>query len=282
MNQEQLPKVPQDEGDEGSRSIIYIEYKSQIKRLVRDLIDLPADSPSIYLDASGIGNNILDDLQLFILPTNTLYLVDLIRLGDAAFSTVGNGEKSLRLVLESKSIPKAGFDIRDLSRLLFRQYNISLAGIYDIQLMELASRKEGQSMKFLAGLAKCIDRDISNSNDRKIRWLNPAQPSYLYVHNNIGHAPKYIMRRVEMFPVLWSLYKQKLDRPKNVMWLHLARQESEQRVHDSKKNAGSYPERQRWGPEVFWDVEQRKAAIGAWNDGKILDKSLGGIEFCDD
>ncbi|KAF0637634.1 hypothetical protein FPSE5266_00727 [Fusarium pseudograminearum] len=282
MNQEPLPKVPQDEGDEGSRSIIYIEYKSQIKRLVRDLIDLPADSPSIYLDASGIGNNILDDLQLFILPTNTLYLVDLIRLGDAAFSTVGNGEKSLRLVLESKSIPKAGFDIRDLSRLLFRQYNISLAGIYDIQLMELASRKEGQSMKFLAGLAKCIDRDISNSDDRKIRWLNPAQPSNLYVHNTMGHAPKYIMRRVEMFPVLWSLYKQNLDRPENAMWLHLARQESEQRVHDSKKNAGRYPERQRWGPEVFWDVEQRKAAIGAWNDGKILDKSLGGIEFCDD
>ncbi|UZP36614.1 hypothetical protein NXS19_004430 [Fusarium pseudograminearum] len=282
MNQEQLPKVPQDEGDEGSRSIIYIEYKSQIKRLVRDLVDLPADSPSIYLDASGIGNNILDDLQLFIPPTNTLYLVDLIRLGDAAFSTVGSGETSLRLVLESKSIPKVGFDIRDVSRLLFRQHNISLAGIYDIQLMELASRNEGQSMKFLAGLAKCIDRDISNSNDRKIRWLNPAQPSNLYVHNNIGHAPKYIMRRVEMFPVLWSFYKQNLDRPKKAMWLHLARQESEQRVHDSKKSAGRYPERQRWGPEVFWDVEQRKAAVGAWNDGKILDKSLGGIEFCDD
>ncbi|KAM0297101.1 hypothetical protein ACHAPM_009970 [Fusarium culmorum] len=282
MNQEPLPKVPKDEGDEDSRSVIYIEYESQIKRLVRNLVDLPADSPSIYLDASGIGNNILAHLHLFILPTNTLYLVDLIRIGDAAFSTVGNGEMSLRLVLESKSIPKVGFDIRDVSRLLFRQHNISLAGIFDVQLMELASRTKGHSMKFFAGLAKCIDRDISNSNDRKIRWLNPAQPSNLYVHNTVGHAPKWVMRRVEMFPVLWSFYKQKLDRPKKAMWLHLARQESEQRVQEAKRNAGSYPERQHWGPEVFWDGEQRKAAIDAWNDGKLLDKSLGGIEFCDD
>lgn len=262
---------------------LYIsKKKSKIERLVRDLVDLPADSPSIYLDASGIGNDTLDGFHLFILPTNTLYLVDLIRLGDAAFSTVGDGEMSLRLVLESKSIPKVGFDIRDLSRLLFRQHNISLAGIYDIQLMELASRTKGQSMKFLAGLAKCIDRDISNSDDRKIRWLNPAQPSNLYVHNTMGHAPKYVMRRVEMFPVLWSFYKQMLDRPKKAMWLHLARQESEQRVHNSKRNVGKYPKRQSWGPEVFWDGEQRKAAIDAWNDGKLLDKSLGGIEFCDD
>ncbi|CAF3433565.1 unnamed protein product [Fusarium graminearum] len=276
MNPEQLPEVPQDKCDEDSRSVIYIIYK------IRELVNLPTDSPSIYLDAADIGNNKLDHLQLFILPTNTLYLVDLIRLSDIAFSAVGACEMSLRLVLESKSIPKVGFDIRDLSRLLFRQHNISLASIYDIQLMELASRKEGQYMKFLAGLAKCIDRDIFNSNDRKIRWLNPAQPSNLHVHNTMGHAPKYIMRRVEMFPVLWSLYKQELDRPKNAMWLHLARQESEQRVYDSKNNAGRYPERQRWTPEVFWDAEQRKAAIDAWNDGKLLDKSLGGIEFCDD
>jgi hypothetical protein len=84
-----------------------------------------------------------------------------------------------------------------------------------------------------------------------------------------------------MFPTLWSVYKRKLNRPKNAVWFHLAQQGSEQRVQDSKKY-GSHPERQRWGPEVFWNNEWRQAAIDAWNDGNLLKERLGGIEFCDD
>jgi exonuclease 3'-5' domain-containing protein 1 len=281
MSQKPLPKPPQDEGDRDGHSVVSIRYKNQLKQLLQDLNELPTDSPSIYLDASGIGSDRLIDLQLLVSPTNTLYLVDVRRLGDIAFSAVGHSEMSLRLILESKDIPKVGFDIRGISRLLFRQFNISLAGIYDLQLMELASRKEGQSMKFLSGLAKCIDQDIPSSNDTKIRWLTPEDTSNLHLYNTFGHVPNSSMKRVEMFPILWSVYKRKLSRPKNAVWLHLAQQESEQRVHDSK-NAGSHLERQRWGPEVFWDNGQRQATIAAWDDGKLLEETSGGIEFCND
>ncbi|KAL9572070.1 hypothetical protein ACKAV7_003787 [Fusarium commune] len=282
MSQQLLPHPPQNESDEDGRSVVSIRYTNQLKQLLRDLNELPTDYPSIYLDASGIGNDRLIDLQLLVPPTNTLYLVDVRRLGDTAFSAVGHSEMSFQLVLESKDIPKVGFDIRDISRLLFRQFNISLAGIYDLQLMELASRKEGQSMKFLSGLAKCIDQDIPSSNGKKIRWLNPEDTSNLHLYNTLGHVRNSSMKRVEVFPTLWSVYKRKLSRPKNAVWFHLAQQESEQRVHDSKKNAGSHPERQRWGPEVFWNNEQRQAAIDAWNDGNLLEERLGRIEFCDD
>jgi exonuclease 3'-5' domain-containing protein 1 len=53
-------------------------------------------------------------------------------------------------------------------------------------------------------------------------------------------------------------------------------------VQDSKKNAGRYPNRKGWGPDVFWDNEQRQAAIDAWKDGKLLDEELGGVESSDD
>ncbi|EWZ78753.1 hypothetical protein BFJ63_vAg14362 [Fusarium oxysporum f. sp. narcissi] len=282
MSQQPLSHPPQNEGGEDGRSVVPIRYKNQLKQLLRDLNELPTKSPSIYLDASGIGNDGLNDLHLLVPPTNTLYLINARRLGDTAFSAVGHSEMSLRLILKLKDIPKVGFDIRDISRLLFRQFNISLAGIYDLQLMELASRKEGQSMKFLSGLAKCIDQDIPNSNDKKIRWLNPEDIINLHLYNTLGHVPNSSMKRVEMFPTLWSVYKRKLTSPKNAVWLHLAQQESEQRVYDSKKNAGSHPERQRWGPEVFWNNKQRQAAIDAWNDGNLLEERLGGIELCDD
>ncbi|CEI67669.1 hypothetical protein FVEN_g12964 [Fusarium venenatum] len=114
MNQERLTETAQNERDEDSRSVVSVIYKNQLKQLLRALNKLPTDFPSIYLDASGIVNDTLDDLQLFLPTTNTLYLIDLRRLGDTAFITVGHSEISLRLILESRGIPKAGFDIRDL------------------------------------------------------------------------------------------------------------------------------------------------------------------------
>ena len=53
--------------------------------------------------------------------------------------------------------PKVIFNIGNDSNALFSHYHISVDGIKDLQLMELASRKGSQD--FVAGLAKCIERD---------------------------------------------------------------------------------------------------------------------------
>ncbi|KAF9767146.1 hypothetical protein IL306_000346 [Fusarium sp. DS 682] len=282
MNQQSVSQSPEAGSEEGGRSPITIRFKHELKRLLRDLNELSTKPPSIYLDASDIGSGELTNLHLFIPPTRSLYLVNLRRLGENAFSPIGNTKTSFREVLESKDIPKVGFDIRDISRLLFRQYNVSLAGIHDLQLMELASRKDGESKKFLSGLQKCINQDLPSSNMEKIRRLNTEETTNMHLYNTFGHNPNGSMRRIEIFPELWSVYNRRLSREKNSVWLHLMRQESEQRVHDSKRKAGSYPERQRWGPEVFWDHEQRQIAIDAWNNGILLEERLGGVEISDD
>lgn len=95
-------------------------------------------------------------------------------------------------------------------------------------------------------------------------------------YQEFGHAPYWIMKRVEIFPVLWEVYNTKLSKPKNAVWLHLAKQESEQRVHDAmKKRRKARTEKQSWGPEVFWDDQQKQIAKDVWKEGIVLNELMG-------
>ncbi|KAJ4110258.1 hypothetical protein NW768_012018 [Fusarium equiseti] len=254
-----------------------------LKRMLKELDGLPTKPPSIYLDVSSSNQEELLNLQLLVLPTNKIYVVDIKNLGTTALSAVGEeGEfQSLRLVLESKNVTKVGFDIRDMSRLLFRQFNVSLGGIYDLQLMELASRAEGKSKKFLSGLAKCIDIDVPSTDETKLRWLQPDAATNMHLFNSLGHAPNRSMRRVEMFPVLWKIYRRRLGRPGEAFWLSHARCESQERVQHSKKDSGSQKGR-HLGPNMWWDKEQREAAIDSWNDDLLLEMRIGEMKLNDD
>ena len=65
---------------------------------------------------------------------------------------------SLKVVLQSPSIPKVVFDIRNDSDARFSHYQIRVDGIKDLQLMELAPRKDS---KALAVDATIITRSTS-------------------------------------------------------------------------------------------------------------------------
>ncbi|CZR67230.1 uncharacterized protein PAC_17129 [Phialocephala subalpina] len=64
--------------------------------------------------------------------------------------------------------PNGAKTVRCDSDVLFRHFGISLAGIHDIQLMELATRY--LSKKFVYGLSKCIERDLSLTAGEKQAW----------------------------------------------------------------------------------------------------------------
>jgi exonuclease 3'-5' domain-containing protein 1 len=136
--------------------------------------------PSLYLDLEG------DELSkdgtltlisvLVVSPSspsthNGIYILDIQLLAEAAFNTPATSRSSstaaattFKLILESPTIPKLFFDVRNDSNALFFHYGIALQGVQDIQLMENASRIDfgfGNHgfRTFLAGLAKCIERD---------------------------------------------------------------------------------------------------------------------------
>jgi len=283
MSQQSIFRSPDNENGSPELTIVSAKFTNELKKVLQDLNELRAKPAPIYIDAMGFAKDELIDLHLLVPSNRTLYTVNVRKLGDVAFSAVGNCDMSLGVLLEATNIPKVGFDIRDISRILFHRFNVPLAGVHDIQLMELASRKDGQQKKFLSGLARCIDQDLSNGHPDKVRWLNPADAKDLQFYQRFGHAPPWIMKRVEIFPSLYEVYNTKLSRPNSADWLRLAKQESEQRVHDAKsKLKKAKTEKRSWGPEVFWDDQQKQTAKDAWKESIMLNELMGDVEIGND
>lgn len=74
---------------------------------------------------------------------------------------------TLRAILESRTIPKVFFDVRNDSDALFAHYSVSLGGVHDAQLMEVATRGY---RRFLHGLARCIAQDAGLGWQQAAAW----------------------------------------------------------------------------------------------------------------
>lgn len=148
-----------------------VDTRTAVADFINAIADLPTSPPSLYVDLEGVylsRHGSISILQVHVSPNNRTYLIDIHTLGDNAFSTAGSTGETLKGILESDSIPKVFFDVRNDSDALFSHFRISLAGVHDIQLMELATRTF--SKRHLSGLSKCIERDISLTVSEKEVW----------------------------------------------------------------------------------------------------------------
>jgi exonuclease 3'-5' domain-containing protein 1 len=91
-------------------------------------------------------------MQIFFLPKNEIYPVDIHTLGSSAFSTPSASGTTLKAVLEDELIQKAFFDVRNDSDALYNHFGVHLAAIQDIQLLELATRSG--SRRLIDGLGR--------------------------------------------------------------------------------------------------------------------------------
>jgi exonuclease 3'-5' domain-containing protein 1 len=216
---------------------ITIEVVDTVPRLLallynfNDLTELSFDwfnSPALYLDLEGINlgrNGSISIMSLYIKPLGRIYLIDVHRLDKATFSTANSSGISLKTLLESSIIPKVIFDIRNDSDALFSHYRISVNGIIDLQLMELASRKGSVSnKKFVAGLAKCIELDSIVSASAKMDWkltkdnarefFRPEEGGRYEIFNERPMSQEiiqYCAGDVALLPGLYQVYNAKLE-----------------------------------------------------------------------
>lgn len=139
-----------------------VDTAEAVSSMVDTLSGLPSTPPSIYVDLEGVNlsrHGTISILQIYVSTTAENYLVDVKTLGEAAFSTKGtSSSNTLKDILESESIPKVFFDVRNDSDALFSHYGIKLQGIHDVQLMEFATRMYPGF--YICGLKKCIQRDV--------------------------------------------------------------------------------------------------------------------------
>lgn len=133
-----------------------------VGNLIDALGDMNTPIPALYFDLEGIFLGRLGTISIMqLLGHDQTYVIDIHTLGNEAFCTPGKTGTTLKDILESESIPKVFFDVRNDSDALFSHFGIKLAGIQDLQLMEVATRRKQLPRKHLFGLSKCVERDLS-------------------------------------------------------------------------------------------------------------------------
>uniref|UniRef100_A0A8H7N072 3'-5' exonuclease domain-containing protein n=1 Tax=Bionectria ochroleuca TaxID=29856 RepID=A0A8H7N072_BIOOC len=224
-----------------------IDTTSALSNVLDALDGLPTQPPSLYIDLEGENlsrEGTVSILQLYVLPTKRTYLIDIHTLRNESFTAYGSSGRTLKEILESPDIPKVFFDVRNDSDALYSHFNIHLAGIQDLQLMELATRTFAR--RHVNGLAKCIERDgrlsVTESNDWKeckekgVRLFAPEHGGSYKVFNE-RPLPKEIVRYciqdVHFLPRLWTFYNRKLTSK----WWQRVKVASTERVAQSQSTS---------------------------------------------
>jgi exonuclease 3'-5' domain-containing protein 1 len=210
---------------EATKPFHFIDSCSAIAELVDSLVDLHGNTPSLYIDLEGVHlsrQGTISILQLLNLPQKRTYLIDVHTLSSDAFSTAGTNGQTLKMILESETIPKAFFDVRNDSDALYSHFGISLAGVHDIQVMEFATRRV--KGRFVKGLSKCIEMDLVltmaerqiwlATKERGLKLFAPERGGSYEVFNARPLSEElcqYCAQDVQYLPRLWSGYSSKLN-----------------------------------------------------------------------
>ncbi|KAL5335731.1 ribonuclease H-like domain-containing protein [Aspergillus crustosus] len=194
--------------------------------MVKCFEDLPKNPPSLYIDLEGVNlsrHGTISILQIYVSPLDKTYLVDVHTLKEEAFSTksASASETALKDILESSSIPKVIFDVRHDSDALYAHFQIHLAGIQDLQLMELATRTFSRNR--VNGLARCIQDDANMTWSERLKWRKTKERGVkLFAPEKGGSYEvfnarplsddiiEYCVQDVRFLPKLWEVYDKKL------------------------------------------------------------------------
>jgi len=209
-----------------------IDTLPALAAMLSNISDLPNSPPPLYLDLEGesLGREgTIAILQIHVLPQNRTYLLDITTLGLRAFTFQGSNQtKNLKTILESPSITKCLFDVRNDSDALFNLYDISLQGVQDIQVMNYAAREARRGPfrrgNLVMGLAKCIAADSGLSTASLAEFRRKKQeggkifnPDHGGSYAVFSERPlredvmEYCVGDVVHLPILWRKYNDILE-----------------------------------------------------------------------
>ncbi|KAK6591986.1 3 -5 exonuclease [Botrytis cinerea] len=204
----------------------FIQDADDVPAVVDTLLGLSASPPSIYVDLEGVNlsrQGTISILQIYVAPLDHTYLIDVHTMGGKTFSMVGTSGVSLKDILESVTIPKVFFDVRNDADALFSHFGIRLMGVKDLQLMELATRSWGRT--YVSGLAKCIEYDAPMTGQEKRVWKAVKETGKRLFEPQLGGSyeifnqrplpvdvQKYCVQDVRFLPKLWELYNSRMTK----------------------------------------------------------------------
>ncbi|KAG8910881.1 hypothetical protein FRC01_006070 [Tulasnella sp. 417] len=151
-----------------------IDTPEALSTLLAKLYDLERTRPALFVDLEGFDlcrHGRIALITIHASPLEMTYLVDVTTLGEVSFTTEGENlpGKTLKSLLEDKEIPKVLFDCRNDADALYNLYKVDMAGVIDLQLMELATRKRRQRA-YVNGLARTIKDYAGLSPEALAEW----------------------------------------------------------------------------------------------------------------
>ncbi|KAJ7705575.1 ribonuclease H-like domain-containing protein [Mycena rosella] len=134
--------------------------------LLHACLDALADTTSLAVDLEGVAlcrSGTLCIIQLKAAGSDTIYLVDVTVLHTSAFEEVSANGHSLKSIFESRAVKKLFFDVRNDSDALYNLFGVTLANVYDLQLLEVAVRssKPGRPPRFVKGLVSSLETYVA-------------------------------------------------------------------------------------------------------------------------
>lgn len=123
--------------------------------------------PTIFIDLEGVNLGREGELCLLAIHhtiSKRSFVVDVHCLGASTFSTpASDGTTTLKTILESPTIAKGIFDVRNDSAALYHGFGVRLQCMHDVQLLEIVARPQiwANSRRFRSGLDKVV-RSHSN------------------------------------------------------------------------------------------------------------------------
>ncbi|KAB5595240.1 hypothetical protein CTheo_1318 [Ceratobasidium theobromae] len=183
-------------------AIDFIDNAEALSDALDSLCSLNLNTPSLFIDLHGIRvsrNGRLCILEIYVPALETVLMIDVSALDHLTFSTTSLPQKpgarrglTLKDIFESPEIPKVFYDgmilfqfpvglvsviinidpiqsaVRSDADNLFNVFDVSLQGVIDIQLCELAVRIG--SKRFFNPLALSITNDIRPSAGTQQKW----------------------------------------------------------------------------------------------------------------
>jgi hypothetical protein len=151
---EDLPPDPFPPASTNISQIIGVPYTFvDLQSSLTDMLDVLGTSiseavvPCLSMDVEGLdlgkrkGRTYL--LKIYDSHSHHLCMVDVLTLRRPTFSTkASDGGTSLRMILQSADVTKLFCDVRADSYALFKRFRIYLHGVKDLQLMQIASRRD--------------------------------------------------------------------------------------------------------------------------------------------
>ncbi|KAF5546408.1 hypothetical protein FNAPI_8844 [Fusarium napiforme] len=200
---------PQTERDviptyESEPRIIWIDNCDTLYNLLYDLDNIPKFKPRLFITMGGnyIGNGTrISIMQIYNAVSHRVYLIDVYWLGATTFWRVNSRMTTLKGILESKDIIKVFFNVKKNSDALYSEFKIKLAGVHDLQLMELFSSGSPHRPR---DIEDCFWRDAYQRQGNGWRFwdLRGAVPSWC--------SHRIRDRWVQIFPTLYACYDAKL------------------------------------------------------------------------